>query len=197
MSLNFIAVIIFLVGGFSLIAFLLFEGEKRGEKLPTENTLKTRLDDVFTDDNDQVDTHSLYEGYVVDRFIINRRQHIIYERLERLLSGDFRISPKIRISDVIRPEKRILETDPERARELYGHFNNARFDFVVTDLDNGEIRGVIMAESTINLIPSGQFIIELLNKMHIPLFRYDEDREIPDDELSDLLYETFEEAHND
>ncbi|MBL1868985.1 DUF2726 domain-containing protein, partial [Klebsiella pneumoniae] len=81
----------------------------------------------------------------------------IYERLEDLLSGDFRISPKIRITDIIRPEKSVIETNPERAKALNGNFKNARFDFVVTDIDTGEIRGVVMAENTLKALSSGPF----------------------------------------
>ncbi|PHM72331.1 DUF2726 domain-containing protein [Xenorhabdus sp. KJ12.1] len=140
-------------------------------------------------------SQSHYEGYVADKYLINRKQNEIYKRLENILSGDFRISPKIRITDLIRPDKEIIEFDPERAKHLNHKLNNARFDFVVTDLNSGKIRGVIMSRSTLTDIRAGDFIVELLNKIKIPLFQYDEDSKISDDKLSSLLYEKFEKSN--
>lgn len=222
MSLKFIAFITLVVGVVLLVSFFVYEGKKREkektidtagtapdspgktDKLPATLTKTGSVHDLFSDDEDiTIDPAAAvepiinpYDGYVVDKFLINHKQNMIYERLEHLLSGDFRISPKIRITDIIRPEKSIIEADPERAKVLNGNFNNARFDFVVTDLDTGEIRGIVMSENTLNALSSGPFIAELLDRMNIPLFRYADTSDINDDELSNLLYEKFEEVRN-
>ncbi|HCL5581102.1 TPA: DUF2726 domain-containing protein [Citrobacter freundii] len=222
MSLKLIAFSILVIGVVLLVSFFVYEGKKREKekaigisgaaptspgktnKLPATPTKTGSVHDLFSEDEDETgDTSTVepilnpYDGYVADKFLINHKQNAIYERLEHLLSGDFRISPKIRITDIIRPQKNIIETDPERAKVLNSNFKNARFDFVVTDLDTGEIRGIVMAENTLNALSSGPFIAELLNKMNIPLFRYADTSDISDDELSNRLYEKFEEARND
>ncbi|MBQ0600882.1 DUF2726 domain-containing protein [Klebsiella oxytoca] len=222
MSLKLIAFSIFVIGVILLVSFFVYEGKKREKekaigtsgaapacpgktnKLPVPPTKTGSVHDLFRDDEEVTGDNPAvepilnpYDGYVADKFLINHKQNAIYERLEHLLAGDFRISPKIRITDIIRPEKSIIETDPERAKVLNDNFKNARFDFVVTDLNTGEIRGIVMAENTLTTLSSGQFIAELLNKMNIPLFRYADTSDISDDELSNLLYEKFEEARND
>lgn len=222
MSLKLIALCILVIGIVLLVSFFVYEGKKREKektigtaggapaspgkmnKLPAITAKTGSVHDLFCEDEEESgDTQSSeaisnpYEGYVADKFLLNHKQSVIYERLEDLLSGDFRISPKIRITDIIRPEKSVIETNPERAKALNGNFKNARFDFVVTDIDTGEIRGVVMAENTLNALSSGPFIAELMNRMHIPLFRYDDTSDISDDDLSNLLYEKFEEVVND
>ncbi|EML3441939.1 DUF2726 domain-containing protein [Proteus mirabilis] len=131
------------------------------------------------------------------KYLINRQQTELYDRLENLLSGDFRISPRIRMTDVIRPEKEIMEYESERSRIMNSRFQNARFDFVVTDLENGEIRGVVMSENSLTFLNDSAFVIEILNRLNIPLYRYDESYTYSDDQLSNLLYETFDGASHD
>jgi len=138
-----------------------------------------------------------YSGYLARKYLINRQQNTIYDRLENLLSGDFRISPKIRMTDIIKPEKQIIENDAERARTMNNNFHNARFDFVITNLDDGAIRGVVMTERSIGLLQDSSFITELLKKLKIPMYLYGDDDNHTDDQLSNLLYETFEDASND
>lgn len=222
MSLKLIAFITLVIGVVLLVSFFVYEGKKREkekpistagtgptspgktDKLPAASKKIDSVHDLFSDDDVVTggatgieQALSPYDGYVADKFLINHKQNAIYERLENLLSGDFRISPKIRITDIIRPEKSIVSSEPERAKVMNNNFNNARFDFVVTELDTGKIRGIIMAEHTLNTLSSGPFITELLGKMDIPLFRYADAGDTSDDELLNQLYEKFEEAKND
>lgn len=218
--MKLIAFITFMLGVAMLVIFFICEGVRQ-EKTRTNSSKDTKLDnqketnelsapfpktcsihDFFREedtlsreDDSEANTdpaRNPYTGYVADKFLINRRQNAIYERLEYLLSGDYRISPKIRVTDIIRPEKRIIETDPERATVLSGNLNNARFDFVITTLDTGKISGIVMTEKTLNSLPSGPFIAELLSRLNIPLFRYADSSYISNDQLSNLLYEKFE-----
>ncbi|ELY4881553.1 DUF2726 domain-containing protein [Morganella morganii] len=213
MSLKLLALIILVVGGVLFVSFLLYEKRKRDKEQGGElavNHIKrdnpvsspanrgNSVHDLFIDEDDEPGmVNDPYSGYVARKYLINRQQTELYDRLENLLSGDFRISPRIRMTDVIRPEKEIMEYESERSRIMNSRFQNARFDFVVTDLENGEIRGVVMSENSLTFLNDSAFVIEILNRLNIPLYRYDESYTYSDDQLSNLLYETFDGASHD
>ena len=213
MSLKLLALIILVVGAVLLVSFLLYEKKKRDKEQGSglaENHVKrdnpapspairgNSVHDLFNDQDDEPGmVNDPYSGYVARKYLINRQQTELYERLENLLSGDFRISPKIRMTDIIRPEKDIMENESERSRVMNSRFQNARFDFVLTDLETGVIRGIVMSELSLSFLNDSAFVIELMHRLNIPLYRYDEHYTYSDDQLSNMLYETFDGASHD
>jgi len=120
-------------------------------------------------------------------FFASSAINLLYARLEDILSGDFRISPRIRVTDLLNTSGAAFE---EKLSEM-------SFDFLLSDLETGAVRCVVMTEDTMKTSPLWQFITELLQEKNIPVYRHADSGGTTNDQLSEAIYNLIEEAGHD
>ncbi|EOC0011603.1 hypothetical protein ACI0X9_003287 [Cronobacter turicensis] len=111
----------------------------------------------------------------------------LYARLEDTLSGDFRVSPRIRVTDLINTSGSGLE---ENLAQM-------SFDFLLSDLESGEVRCVVMTELTMQSSPLWACIKLLLRDKHIPVYCHGIEDGANDERLSESIYNLIDETSHD
>ncbi len=135
-------------------------------------------------DNSEQDTDngpSIYAGIKKHKTLLPKDVAFLYSRLQRLFADEYSVSPRVRMSQVLRPTANTLED--KGLREIFRMLHKTYFDFVLTDLHTCNIRIVLITEQQLDRTKNREFIIGLLCHLNIPVYSYERVANLSDNEL--------------
>lgn len=146
----------------------------------------SRLPASLTINNENLEKDNQHADFNVIGHFPEPELHALYGRLEEMLSGDYRISPSISVSEIIT----VTGNVPRHNAQISG----MSFDFLMTDLDTGALRCVIISKESSTRWIVWKTIITLLKEKGIAVFIYDKANSCSDDELSDQICNLIDEV---